>query len=378
MNCHDGNIMQFQENVGAAGGQYFFYCMAYGAGWPGDISGIDHNVSLYTSSDLTSGSWEYRADILPMRIRPMGTYYRPKVVYNPATRRYVLWVNWMPPGDFKKSQYLTATATSPVGPFTVEELNATTKFIDGGDFCLFVDDDPPNTGYVVYTSLAAGHSISIAPLTHDFLNSIPENNTGFLPGTTGGCYEAPVMFKREGVYWVFLGPCCCACQAGSDTYVYQASSPLGPYTFVGSLGNAEHAQQNYVFQVPTSSGIEFIWTGDRWHSSPDGNGQHDFQFWQPLKFSKVVTSATRIVKCKSCIPSDPVYMVDNIGVLHSLTSCIMCGRNWCDLIEDVSPSFLDGRKKGVEFKCPISQLESPEELPSFTLDLNQAQQAVVV
>jgi hypothetical protein len=52
--------------------------------------------------------------------------------------------------------------------------------IAGGDFSIFVDDD--DAGYVVYTSLAAGHSESIAPLTPDYLESVPSKNTAFIPG----------------------------------------------------------------------------------------------------------------------------------------------------------------------------------------------------
>ena len=48
--------------------------------------------------------------------------------------------------------------------------NAATKYGEGGDFSLFVDDD--GAGYLIYTSLAEAHSISVAPLTPDFMHSV--------------------------------------------------------------------------------------------------------------------------------------------------------------------------------------------------------------
>ena len=55
------------------------------------------------------------------------------------------------------------------------------------------------------------------------------------------------------------------------------------------LGNAEKSQQNYVFQAPLTNGeVSYVWTGDRWKSTPDGEKAHDFQYWQPLNFSETV------------------------------------------------------------------------------------------
>jgi beta-xylosidase len=235
------------------------------------------------------------ADLLPMEHRVSGTYYRPKVVYNAGTNQYILWVNVLPrPNattgpDFSKSSYVVATSPTHTGPFTIVEKNATTKWIEGGDFSLFVDDDPQHTGYLIYTSLAQAHSISIAPLNAAYTETVPSKNTPFLPGTHAppqGCFEAPALFKRHAVYYALLGPCSCFGAGGSETLVYTANSPLGPYTKIGSLGNAEHAQQNYVFQATLIGGdTAYVWTGDRWKSTPDGEKAHDFQFWQPLKFS---------------------------------------------------------------------------------------------
>ena len=182
-------------------------------------------------------------------------------------------------------RYLVAEAEQPGGPFTIAVNNATTKYSEGGDFSLFVDDD--GTGYLIYTSLAEAHSISIAPLNADFTESLPARNTAFLPGTNHtGCFEAPALFKRGSVYFALVSVCSCFGVGGADAWVYTAAHPLGPYTRRADLGNAEKSQQNYVFQAPLMGGeIAFVWTGDRWKSTPDGEKAHDYQYWQPLKFS---------------------------------------------------------------------------------------------
>ena len=292
--CHDGNILH-------ADGKFWNFCMAYGnchnKGCASDDCGgrLDHNISIYSSHDLTSGSWSYVADLLPYATRLSGTYYRPKVVQNPSTKKWIFWVNvlprasWSAPVDFSKSSYLVATADAPQGPYDVQVQNATTKYGEGGDFNLFVDDD--GTGYIIYTALAEKHQVSIAPLTADFLHTVPAKNTALLPGQDG-CTESPSMFKRGKTYYALIAVCSCFGVGGSDTLVYTAEQPLGPYTQHASLGNAEKSQQNNVFTVALASGeTAYVFTGDRWKSTPDGEKAHDFQYWQPLNFSSSSASS---------------------------------------------------------------------------------------
>ena len=72
-----------------------------------------------------------------------------------------------------------ATSDTPSGEYGIAVKNATTKYGQGGDFSLFVDDD--GRGFLIYTSLQEAHSVSIAPLNAAFTESIPAQNTAFLP-----------------------------------------------------------------------------------------------------------------------------------------------------------------------------------------------------
>ena len=237
-----------------------------------------------------------------------------------------------------------------------------------------VDDD--GSGFLIYTSLAQAHSISIAPLSPDFTESLPAQNTDFLPGTDHtSCFEAPALFKRAGVYYATVSVCSCFGKAGADVWVYTSLHPLGPYTRRADLGNAEHSQQNYVFIAPLTSGeTAYVWTGDRWKSTPDGQKAHDFQYWQPLNFTSggelslsAAHSAPAVhvdlpaaegvagvfAKCSKCVPPDPVYWLRNGSkTLHHIHGCNMCGRNLCSKLVEIAPAqFKSEYTVGSEFSC---------------------------
>jgi hypothetical protein len=134
--------------------------------------------------------------------------------------------------------------------------------------------------------------------------------------------EAPAMFKRNGVYYAVFGMCCCYCQQGSPVTVYTAPAALGPYTQRNAIdathgacsqtnatygasraalnlrrgeenvrkeqlcrrASGIHAQQTDIFPYVSTTGLQFMWMGDRWQSAPDGIKGHDFTFWYPMQF----------------------------------------------------------------------------------------------
>ena len=102
-----------------------------------------------------------------------------------------------------------------------------------GDFDILVDDD--GTGYIVYSQ---NYYMSVERLTPDFYYS------------TGKSYmfqeyfvEAPVFLKKNNIYYVLFGWCCCYCMQGSGVLVHTSNNPMGPYTlqvfvvFLFSKGN---------------------------------------------------------------------------------------------------------------------------------------------
>jgi hypothetical protein len=98
--------------------------------------------------------------------------------------------------------------------------------------------------------------------------------------------EAPMMFKRGGLYYTAFGRCCCYCESGSIVSAYMATKPLGPYTKVGSLGQL-HSQSTDIFPYVDDAGdVQFMYLGDHWQSAPDQRRGHDFSVWAKLIFAR--------------------------------------------------------------------------------------------
>jgi len=295
VDVHDGNTVSYN-------GEYYYFGAAYGSckepdgpnGCAGEAKGScgfreDHNVSLYTSTDMTT--WTYKGAVYSMLNAPVpGILFCPKVLYNPSTQMWVLWYNWIgsgPPDEwFDFSVYAIAISPSPEGPFKVINNNISLAYPDTGDFALFQDTD--GTGYIAYSSqintspVRQHHHVSVEKLAPDYLSSLGNESTSGYFGD--GFSEAPTMWKRNNTYYVSFGPLCCYCGQGSPAKYYTAPSPLGPYTTQTVLDPDLQAQQTNVVAVNTNSGTQYIWQGDRWQTAPDGEKGHDFQFWIPLTF----------------------------------------------------------------------------------------------
>jgi hypothetical protein len=281
VDAHDGNLL-------FANGRYYLYGTAYGksAGY-----GINNRFRVYSSPDLEH--WTFEGELL--KSPPDGVHYNPSVVYNSKTHKYVLWYNWYP--KLWEGQVGVAVSDSPVGPFTIVNLQVqvTQKDQKPGAGTLFVDDD--GTGYYIYTAIGAEfgasggdksphHSVRVERLTPDFLGS-----TGQVSDVLAGGCEATSMLKHNGLYYALFDNTCCFCKEGSGARVYVASNPLGPYTQRPNInrtpgrGPVVAGQQASIARIPTPDGEALIWIADRWGSRPDGVKGHDFQFWSaPLSF----------------------------------------------------------------------------------------------
>eukprot|EP00026_Physarum_polycephalum_P008599 Phypoly_transcript_08687.p1 GENE.Phypoly_transcript_08687~~Phypoly_transcript_08687.p1 ORF type:complete len:298 (+),score=31.46 Phypoly_transcript_08687:195-1088(+) len=287
MDAHDGSIQRITIGNSSL---YYYHAMQYGLcreppKYGCDMTRVDcgfqldHNISIWTSPDLSSGSWTYAGNAIRVEDRPAGIVFRPHLVYNPNTKLYVLVWNY----DNNGRQLLAAaTSHSPIGPFTLQTAQINLIMAQNvGDFALFVDDD--GTGYIAY---AANWLMHIEQLDFTFYG----NTTNYGKNFTEFFVEAPVMFKRHGLYYVLFGYCCCYCEQGSGVMVHVAKHPLGPYTKIsGDLAcvpteedyedftgiptpnegcqyanpnktSIARAQQNFVIEVATPHGTEYVST----------------------------------------------------------------------------------------------------------------------
>lgn len=272
IDCHDGCLRYFD-------GRFHLYGTRYGQT---DGFTFANRYVCYSSDDLTH--WTDHGELISSA--PPGVYYRPYVVFNPRTRKYVLWYNWY--HALWEGQFGCAVSDVPQGPFAIVNPRVPLRGKRPGDHNLFVDDD--GTGYIVYTDIDGmgidRHAMSVERLTPDFTASTREGSE-----VLDRRVEAPAMFKRAGLYYVVFGQTCCFCPEGADARVFVSSAPLGPYRFVGDINRDEFGQiivpgqQTDICTLPTSSGSVHLWMADLWGSRRDGIKGHDIQFWsEPLQF----------------------------------------------------------------------------------------------
>ena len=152
----------------------------------------NHNISIWRSPDLSSGSWEFVGQAVQCAEQPdCGILYRPHLVYNPNTKLYVLFWNYVN----KEGQYAgdqAATASSPAGPFTVVTTKPINTTYPTGDFDVFVDHD--GVGYIIY---GWDHLLFIEQLNPDFLSStgIGASIPGGIPGPSPAPTPPPIPLK---------------------------------------------------------------------------------------------------------------------------------------------------------------------------------------
>lgn len=260
------------------------------------------------------------------RNAPPGTYFTPFGVYNPKTEMFVVWFNAYIHGCCNGN---FGVAQSKDGiHFEIVSLNVTGYYSEVDCNGLFVDDD--GTGYVIYSSVTQDHSVSFEKLTPDFLHSTHENY-GLFPDHY---VEGPVLFKRNGLYYVIYGSCCCFCRGGSGVIVYAAPTIKGPWqqlgydincntnsTYICGAYGERVTQDPLIIQaqgiglslINTTRGIVYLWSGERWLSAPHNNPNcpdecrpetgiceeppnyikgHGFSYWIPLEFNSDGSIAT--------------------------------------------------------------------------------------
>jgi hypothetical protein len=89
VDAHDGNLQFFN-------GRYYLYGTAYGetAGFS-----INNRFRVYSSADLEH--WIYEGELL--KAPTDGVYYRPYVVYNATTKKYVFGTTGIPNSGMVRS-----------------------------------------------------------------------------------------------------------------------------------------------------------------------------------------------------------------------------------------------------------------------------------
>nr|MCR4832066.1 family 43 glycosylhydrolase [Butyrivibrio sp.] len=264
----------------------------------GDYKGAASDDAQYDSK-LEEVYWNIAAD--------RGVMERPKVLYNDATGKYVMWWHCDGPtksnpggSNYGKAKAGVAIADSPAGPFKYlgayklnysEDTNHNWDSTEAAwgavrDMNVFKDDD--GTAYVMYSS-DGNANMYIAKLNSEYTYLAADQEHAvlgedFTLNFEGASREAPAMFKYNGTYYMITSGCT-GWDPNPASYAY-AKSPLGPWTTVGNPCTDDGANTTYntqstcVFAVDAAAG-KFVYMGDRWNSSNLNDSRY---VWIPVEF----------------------------------------------------------------------------------------------
>jgi hypothetical protein len=244
-------------------------------GWRVDVTG----VRCYSSKDLLR--WQDEGLVLKAvpdepahDLHPSKVCERPKVVFNPRTKQFVMWLH-IDSEDYKAARAGVATADRPTGPFTYLG-SVRPEGQDSRDQTLFQDDD--GKAYRVYSS-ENNDTTYISLLTDDYL----KHSGRFARVFEKRRMEAQVLFKHGGKYWFLASGC-----TGWDPNPARsavADSIWGPWTELGNPCRGPEAattfggQSTFVFPVAGRDGA-FVFMADRWNKT---NLTESRYLWLPLQ-----------------------------------------------------------------------------------------------
>ncbi len=289
IDAHGGGVLQH-------GGVYYWYGEDRGQPPRGA-------VACYVSTNLLN--WErvggvLLPDSLP-RINGRRTFVeRPKVIFNPRTKKFVMWMH-LEQGGYRFSRAGIALSDSPVGPFTF--LEAIRPMANTNDFAslvsdsarqkefgatfrdmnLFVDED--GRAYVFYAA-EDNWTMYVVRLNAAFTGPelLAVENKTWARILVRRMREAPAPFKHQGKYFLITSACTGWAPNKADCAV--ADNVLGAYRSLGNPCRGPNAdttfgaQSTFVLPTPGSPG-RFIFMADRWVASQLSDSRY---VWLPLEF----------------------------------------------------------------------------------------------
>jgi arabinan endo-1,5-alpha-L-arabinosidase len=182
----------------------------------------DHLVPLFTSADLVH--WEWRSDAFglpPAWKQGGGGLWAPDITFfNGAWHLYYAYSKWGDPDP----GIGVATAASPAGPWTDlgrPVLMSSTSGVENS-----IDPEVWVEGAVKTLLWGSFHGIYAAPLSADGTRL-----AGDKVMVADKRFEAPLLTKHDGFYYLFLslGSCCEGARSTYTLYVGRSKAVTGPY-----------------------------------------------------------------------------------------------------------------------------------------------------
>lgn len=318
INAHGGGIL-------VDNGIYYWFGEHKVEGKRGNQARV--GVHSYSSKNLTD--WKDEGIALKVSEDPESpitigcVIERPKVIFNPRTKKYVMWFHLELKGKgYSAAQTGVAVADKPTGPYTFlnalnpnagkwpldypEELK-TKQFPDdlkswsdewlqavkegmfvhrdfekgqmARDMTLYVDDD--GKAYHIHAS-EENLTLHISELTDDF-----QDFTGkYICIQPAGHNEAPSIFKHNGKYYMITSGC--TGWAPNAARLLVADSVLGNWEYINNpcIGDDReltfHSQSTYILPILGKKDA-FIFMADRWMPENAIDGRY---IWLPIQFNE--------------------------------------------------------------------------------------------
>jgi beta-xylosidase len=323
INAHGGGILLHE-------GAYYWFGEHKIEGEAGNSAQV--GVHVYSSRDLYN--WKDNGIALAVEDDPQSDIARgcilerPKVIYNPRTRKFVMWFHLELLGQgYKAARSGVAVADRPTGPYrfiesfrpnagvwplntppelrqplnAVEEVELNSVERSGGmyhgfpkdlvfrrdfevgqmarDMTLFVDDD--GTAFHIYASEENG-TLQISQLSDDYLRPAGRYVRIF----PGRFHEGPAVMKHNGRYFLFSSDC--TVWSPNPARLSTAPSIWGPWEELGNpcrgsepqVATTFESQSTFVLPVAGKPGA-FVFMADRWRPKDAIDGRY---VWLPIEF----------------------------------------------------------------------------------------------
>ncbi|GME50116.1 Carbohydrate binding module family 6 [Neofusicoccum parvum] len=244
------------------------------------------NVNCYSSTNLVD--WKYEGALLSQQtsgdLGPGRIVERPKVIYNDATKQYVMWMH-IDSSDYKDARTGVAVGSSVCGKYEYKGSWRPLGF-QSRDMGLFKDDD--GKGYLMTEDRENG--LRINALTSDYLNTTGTTSTHLFAEK----YESPALVKASGTYFIFASQL--TGWSPNDNYYATATSLAGPWsswkTFADVGSNTYSSQTSFVVPIQGATATSYLFGGDRWVSTALFRSTY---IWLPLTLSGTSASLKNYV-----------------------------------------------------------------------------------
>jgi len=246
-------------------------------------------INCYMSKDLKQ--WEFRGAVFSGTAAdpPLAdlNLERPKVIYNKATRKYVLFAHREKAGDYSLARLLIATCDKVDGQYAyVADFRPMGN--ESRDMTVFQEDD--GSAYVL-SSANGNADMAVYKLAPDYLSVASQAATLF----KGAHREAPAVFKRSvnGVPYYYLITSGSTYWAANTNLIAWSTRLTGPYAPFQVLCNSDTAntycsQSAFVLPVKGTKGTSYVFMADRWKGHNVGDSRYQ---WLPIRFKDEHTVA---------------------------------------------------------------------------------------